>query len=319
MWRKLISLFLVFGIFMPSKTQFAPAAGHPNSTAIRYDSSCFVTWATSATVERGWRDIRFKDSGYADVGDAASVSGPALTKGVLSLGDSGTATLYFQSGIINGPGFDFAIFENAFNDSFLELAHVEISANGTDFLRFPSQSLSAQTKQTGAFDATNPEKIHNLAGKYRMPYGTPFNIDDIQSSSDSNFPNIFYFIRILDVVGSIDTNYATYDSEGRIINDPFPTPFPSSGFDLDAVGVIHPAFNTGIKPIKEYPSFQISPKENGYQIRSSKRLKWMRIMDLSGRLIYSNQQNVAEWHCESITPGIYIIQHPFGSKIFIAP
>ena len=33
--------------------------------------------------------------------------------------------------------------------------------------------------------------------------------------------------------------YASYDSQGNIINDPFPTPFETGGFDLDAIGVIH--------------------------------------------------------------------------------
>jgi hypothetical protein len=41
------------------------------------------------------------------------------------------------------------------------------------------------------------------------------------------------------VVGSLDDRYATYDVLGNKINDPFPTPFASGGFDLDAVGVIN--------------------------------------------------------------------------------
>ena len=44
---------------------------------------------------------------------------------------------------------------------------------------------------------------------------------------------------VVDVVGSIDPAYATYDSQGHAINDPWPTAFASSGFDFDAVGVLH--------------------------------------------------------------------------------
>jgi hypothetical protein len=33
--------------------------------------------------------------------------------------------------------------------------------------------------------------------------------------------------------------YGSKDIDNHLINDPFPTPYPSSGFDLDAIGVIH--------------------------------------------------------------------------------
>jgi hypothetical protein len=48
-------------------------------------------------------------------------------------------------------------------------------------------------------------------------------------------------VRIIDVVGAIDPAFGRLDSSGRIINDPWPTAFSSSGFDLDAVGVLHQA------------------------------------------------------------------------------
>ena len=51
--------------------------------------------------------------------------------------------------------------------------------------------------------------------------------------------NNIRYVKVTDVVGDIDPTYATHDSLGNIINDPWPTPFTSSGFDLDAVGVIN--------------------------------------------------------------------------------
>ena len=42
-------------------------------------------------------------------------------------------------------------------------------------------------------------------------------------------------------VGSINPLYATYDSLGNMVNDPWPTNGASSGCDLDAVGVINAA------------------------------------------------------------------------------
>ena len=43
---------------------------------------------------------------------------------------------------MNGNSWDFCVFENAFNDSFLELGFVEVSSNGNDFYRFPSTSFT---------------------------------------------------------------------------------------------------------------------------------------------------------------------------------
>ncbi|MDV7397622.1 hypothetical protein RZS08_39850, partial [Arthrospira platensis SPKY1] len=77
-----------------------------------------------------------------------------------------------------------------------------------------------------------------LAGKYRGLFGVPFDLGDLSFDDQIDLNNITH-IRILDVVGSINAAYASYDSEGNVINDPYPTPFPSGGFDLDAIGVIN--------------------------------------------------------------------------------
>ncbi|MFN6048554.1 MAG: T9SS C-terminal target domain-containing protein, partial [Bacteroidota bacterium] len=61
------------------------------------------------------------------MGTAAGAEGPAASNGVVSLGDGGIATLTFDPPITNGDGFDFAVFENTFLDTFLELAFVEVS------------------------------------------------------------------------------------------------------------------------------------------------------------------------------------------------
>jgi len=46
-------------------------------------------------------------------------------------------------------------------------------------------------------------------------------------------------VRVVDVIGSILSAYATHDSVGHVVNDPWPTPFDTGGFDLDAIGVLH--------------------------------------------------------------------------------
>ena len=242
--RNLYVILLTGFLTQHAIAQFAPAAGQPGSTALRADSSCFINWATQCHVQRGLRQINLPDSGYASVGTAQSAIGQASTNGVVSLGDGGIATLTFNPPIADGNGFDFAIFENTFLDSFLELAFVEVSTDSQSWARFPNESLTQTKVQTAAFGFTQPTNIHNLAGKYRHPYGTPFDLKDLAMMSNIRTNEIRY-VRILDVVGSIDTLYAQRDSKNRIINDPWPTPFASSGFDLDAVGVINQAANMG--------------------------------------------------------------------------
>ncbi|MDA3833964.1 MAG: hypothetical protein PF495_11260, partial [Spirochaetales bacterium] len=59
---------------------------------------------------------------------------------VVSLGRGGSITMTFDPPVENGNGWDFAVFENAFNDYNLELAYVEVSSNGNDFVRFDTVS-----------------------------------------------------------------------------------------------------------------------------------------------------------------------------------
>lgn len=231
-------LFFFISVIKITNAQFAPAVGKPGSTALKHDSTCFVAWATGCNVVRGYRDVSRPDSGYADAGTAQAAIGPALQNGIVSLGDGGTATLTFSNPITNGPGWDFAVFENSFLDTFLEMAFVELSSDGKRFVRFPAISLTDTTLQTGTFGYTFPEKINNLAGKYRVGFGTPFDLEELTDSSGIDIASITH-IRIKDVTGSLLPAFASRDSKGNKINDPWPTRFSSGGFDLDAVGVIH--------------------------------------------------------------------------------
>lgn len=242
-----IVLFFVFLTFQ-NYAQYAPAAGKAGSSALNKDSSIFVNWAKKCKVYRGWKNIAQKDSGFATIGDSTSAMGKAGENGIVSLGDSGFAICEFFNPIRNGVGWDFAVFENTFIDSFLELAFVEVSSDGRRFFRFPSHSLSDTLMQTGPFGYTRPEKINNLAGKYRVGFGTPFDLSDLPDYKDLD-KNSVRFIKLLDVVGSLNPKYAAYDTSGRKINDPWPTPYASSGFDLDAIGVIHE------NPVSELVSF----------------------------------------------------------------
>ena len=222
---------------------YAPAAGQPGSTAIARDSSLFLGWASGyQDLVRGPVDISDLPSGFASHGEGTDALGPADAHvdsfPVVSLGDGGRITLTFDSPITNGPGADFAVFENGIIDGFLELAHVEVSSNGTDFFRFASVSLTSASTQVGSFDLLDPTNLHNLAGKYRRGFGTPFDLAELSGRSGLDIAAITH-VRIWDVIGSIDPLYRTLDSLGNPINDPWPTNFITGGFDLDAVGVIH--------------------------------------------------------------------------------
>ena len=103
------------------------------------------------SLQRGLEDsIRSSQSPFASFGSAASALGPAdaydfgtglpstSPTTVVSLGDGGSITLTFAHPLSDGTGPDLAVFENAFNDTFLELAFVEVSSDGANFVRFPA-------------------------------------------------------------------------------------------------------------------------------------------------------------------------------------
>ncbi len=246
----LFVFFIVFSVAVSAQQLSNPLAMHK-------DSSAFIGWATSAEIVRGYVKISDTTVTYTDVpsgitsnhafyGTTDNCLGQANGQ-FISLGDGGYITLQFDSPIVNGEGHDFAVFENALipnavpnQDSivFYELAFVEVSSNGVDFVRFPAVSHVQTDEQVGGFGYENSNLLTNFAGVFPVFYGYPFDLEELANEPNLDVNNITH-VRLIDVVGSIDPQYGTYDSEGNIINDPYPTPFYSCGFDLDAVGVIH--------------------------------------------------------------------------------
>lgn len=225
---------------------FCGAVDTPGCNAIAQDSSAIVAWATGCTVVRGPVDITNPDGPKVHYGDDSMAIGPAgvLTTTAVSLGDGGTATVTFARPIRNGEGPDFAVFENPFDDYFLELAFVEVSTDGERYVRFPATSFTPTDTQV--VNHVDPTNINNLAGKFRMGYGTPFDLEELRDSTGINLDSIVY-VRLVDVVGIIDPQYATYDAYGHIINDPWPTKdtiWGSGGFDLTGVAVMYENTNT---------------------------------------------------------------------------
>lgn len=290
--------------------QFEPPAGVAGTTAIHADSSAFVAWATGCTVERGLQCIIRPNMGLANYGSDADGLGKADNL-VVSLGDGGIAVVTFPSPIYNGEGPDFAVFENSFaydTDTtiyFLEFAFVEVSSDGENFFRFPAVSAIPTDTQVGSFDGLKPEMVHNLAGKYATFYGTPFDLDDLNDNPLLNKGRITH-VRLIDVVGNIDPEYATYDSEGHIVNDPWPTPFGSSGFDLDAVGVIHDLAHNDVAEnetcnVVLYPN----PVIKSLQVKAE-GLRSVEVFNMVGQLVLTSVHEVVDM--SGLLDGLYYVR-----------
>lgn len=151
----------------------------------------------------------------------------ALRGGVhtLSLGNGGSVTLSFRDNVLfDGPGDDLIVFENAFfvgdegGAIFEELAWVEVSTDGRDWVRF----------------GYDPVTREGLAGREPV-YSSPRNdIDPLSPEAGGDRFDLAQtglsfvrFVRIIDVDGAI------FDP-GDVV-----APGSKGGFDLDAIAAIN--------------------------------------------------------------------------------
>lgn len=307
--------FLSFG-------QYAPPVGFSGTTAISQDSSVFYAWAKTCTVDRGFVNVSdtnfmYNNSNRASYGNVYMATGKPDGL-VLSLGDGGVATLTFDTVISDHIGWDFAVFENSFSDGFLELAYVEISSDGVNFVRFPSISMTPNQNQVGTFDTIDTRKINNLAGKYRLGYGTPFDIAQLRDSAGIDINHITH-IRVIDVVGCLQDAYVRFDSQNHKINDPWPTPFDTGGFDLDGVGLVHNASSSAEEAMK-IPGVSILPNPCSGTARffsQTSSLLEYQITNLSGQTVANSSFSMsASVDISDLSPGIYIVHfnYPGSSK-----
>jgi len=223
---KIILLIFLFSIKSSFAGPYPPAAGQSGSTAIYKTDSVLKSWATNvynyspgSNVDPRWQNI-------------TNALGPAegTSTDICCLGRGGSITLEFNPPIADGPGNDFATFENSFNNTFLELGWVEVSIDGSTFYRFPNTSLTASP--VGGFGAVDPTDITGYCSKYKQGWGTPFDLADLSVT----LFNPIKYVRIVDIVG----DGSCTDSNSNVIYDPYPT-VGSSGVDLDAIGVINQA------------------------------------------------------------------------------
>ena len=299
--------------------QFSPPAGQEGTTAISADSAVFVAWAEEGIVQQSWMDISDTLLGKVSYGELSNIFGIA-DNNTVSLGDGGFAKIHFSTPIVNGGGFDFAVFENSFSNDFLELAFIEVSSNGQDFFRFPATSNTQSDFQIGTFGTIDATKINNLAGKYLAMYGTPFDLDEMNDIQGLDIMQITD-IKIIDVIGSINPEFATYDNQNQIVNDPYPTSFESGGFDLDAVGIIHNVEHYGVvleenEKICLFPNpiinvLNIDGIPEDIQQIEVYSLYGIKLFSSSSLINHTIQVDVSKW-----TEGVYFVKF-VGSQSFM--
>lgn len=303
------------------QAQFFPQVGFGTNDAVYKDDSKILSWATDCIISRGWIDISNKSLGKAALGTSSNAIGKAGGGSLVSLGDSGVAILTFSHPIKNGHGADFAVFENGFlyqnlGLAFLELAFVDVSSDGANYFRFAATSNTQTNTQIGGFDYLDATKINNLAGKYLANYGTPFDLEELKTVPGLDVNNITH-VKITDVIGSISATYGSKDKNNSFINDPFATPFTTSGFDLDAVAVLNQVGENNIaesidNKLKIYPTI----------LKSGEKIHILSEDILSIKIINSTGQNIDfqanknEITLNSISKGMYLLQIHESNKIY---
>ncbi|MBL8783942.1 MAG: hypothetical protein JNJ59_03485 [Deltaproteobacteria bacterium] len=199
--------------------------------AIAKDDARIVAWA-SRVVEADWgTDL---DAQWTKVEKALGPATGAWDDAV-SLGNGGALTVGFDAPFGDGPGPDFAVFENAFSPAFLELGMVEVSSDGEHWARFAT--LSTQATSVGPYGQVDASEVMGVAGRYAGGYGTAFDLAVLAWEPEVLAGEVdleaIAFVKVVDLIG----DGATQDALGHALYDPTPT-FGPAGFDLEAVGVL---------------------------------------------------------------------------------
>ncbi len=179
-------------------------------------------------VESFWPEgASFGHDQLPDVIQGPPQAGPAGSGGldVAALGCGGAMTVFFADpGIVDGPGPDFIVFENAFTvgqTTFIEPARVLVSADGLDWRAFPCDPVHDDlpigcagltpvlSHPDNGIDPTDPA----LAG------GDAFDLADVGLE-------VAHYVRLLDV--SVAYHGDRMWCAGS-----------AGGFDLDAIAAIH--------------------------------------------------------------------------------
>lgn len=142
---------------------------------------------------------------------------------VVSLGTGGEIVLSFEPNVlVDGPGPDLLVFENAFYASgadkpFAEIAEVSVSEDGSTWHTFPCTATAYPWGSCAGWHTVSPEASSSLDPA--QAGGDPFDLADLGVSRAR-------FVRIVD--------------KGGMGCNPVSNP-KTNGFDLDAIAALHVA------------------------------------------------------------------------------
>jgi hypothetical protein len=222
-------------------TEYSSSLDSPLNYAFYGGSDGACAAASVAQVAAGGKAI----ASTANTAPIGPYPATPSTSYAVALGQNGMATLSFNEPITNATGPDFAVFNNGFSSGSMEWVKpglVSVSSDGVHFFSFPSVSLTQTTTQVGSYGDLDPTNLYDIAGNFPAGWGTPFDLSELDDISSPYLNlNDITEVRITSVTGDINPAYATYDSEGHIINAPWPAAATagSEGFCLAGVGVIN--------------------------------------------------------------------------------
>ena len=245
--------------------QFGGNKSSSGNVSVAYNSSKIKAWASGYTnYTVGTIENQVDDNWKIPENIVGAITEVEPTEKVCTLGNGGSITIYFESGISNGDGIDFAVFENGFDENYLELGFVEVSSDGKNFVRFPNFYLGNEKVYEWLYMGNcdvMPENIYNLASKYECGYGHGFDLQELVDAYEyingencafsqecvSDFllsyvhldlDNVRY-VKITDIYG----DGSVTDSVGHPIFDPTGNQRSSPGVDLQGVAVLNVAIN----------------------------------------------------------------------------
>lgn len=181
-----------------------------------------------------------------------ALGAPSGATHVHSLGIGGELVLQFVPPIVDRPGADLIVGENPFRltgtwwQTFAEVAFVEVSSNGVDFVRFPARYFGAAVSP-GAFGTVPVGAYQNLAGQTPVLAGPPgIDAQDVVEAGGDAFDlgdlageplvangtvdlQAIAYVRLVDVL-----NGSSLDAAGTTIFDA-----GSGSADIDCVTAIH--------------------------------------------------------------------------------
>ena len=224
-WRAFGALSLASFISLACSSSSAGSPG-AEAGAAGADSSgaCASRYATTVESFTAGPGPDFGQSKLPDIvlGPPKGTGDASGSLDVATLGNGGTITLGFApSSIVDGPGPDFIVFENAFyaagdkSKPFAELATVEVSADGQNFQAFPCTATDAPFASCAGWHPVyaNPDTNDIDPTDPAVAGGDAFDLADLGVSEAR-------YVRITDRVDLTGLN---------------------GSFDLDAVSIVNAA------------------------------------------------------------------------------